>query len=68
MKGRWIVLIAWYVYVSQPATVQSLQTGRTYNVADWVAKDRYLNREFCESKAKEYRRQGYQAICQWVND
>jgi hypothetical protein len=67
-NAHWIALIAWWVYVAEPAAVVDRQTGRTYPTFQWVPKERYLHKEFCESRATEYRRQGQQAVCYFLNE
>ena len=67
-RAHWVILIAWWLYVAEPAAVLDRQTGRVYSTYQWVAKERFLYRDFCESRAKEYRRQGQEAVCQYLND
>lgn len=59
---------AWWLYVAELAAFQSRQTGQVYTTWKWVAKERFLFRDFCESRATELRRQGQQAMCQYVNE
>jgi hypothetical protein len=53
-----VVLLAWWVYVAEPAAALDRQTGHVYPTFKWVAKERFLYRDFCrdfcESRAKEY--------------
>jgi hypothetical protein len=56
------------VYVAEPAAVLDRQTGQVYSTFRWVPKERFLYKDFCESRATEYRRQGQQAVCHYLND
>ena len=67
-RPHWVVLIAWWVYVAEPAAALDRATGQVYSTFQWVAKERFLHKEFCESRAVEYRRQGLQAVCHFLND
>lgn len=66
-SAHWVILIAWWVYVAEPAAAQDAY-GRVYPTVRWVAKERFLYRDFCEGRAKEFRRQGLQAVCQYLDD
>ena len=59
---------AWWLYVAELEAFQSIQTGQVRTAWKWVAKERFLYRDFCESRATELRRQGQQAMCQYVNE
>lgn len=64
---HWMLLLGWWVYVAEPAAWVDAY-GRVYSSYNWVAKERFIFREFCEARATEYRRQGQQSVCQYVND
>lgn len=62
---KWgVVLLAWWVYV--------LTYGAIFPspilVPRWLPQERFLNQEFCEFKAKQLRREGFEAICLFVDD
>ena len=59
---------AWWLYLAELEAFQSIQTGQVRTAWKWVAKERFLYRDFCESRATELRRQGQQAMCQYVNE
>jgi hypothetical protein len=56
------------VYVAEPAAVLDRQTGQVYPTFKWVPKERFLYKDFCEGRATEYRRQGQQAVCHYLNE
>ena len=67
-SAHWVILIAWWVFVNEPAMYIDRQTGRTYPGAKWVAKEKFIYRDFCEGRAKELRSRGEQAVCREIPD
>ncbi len=68
MKVRGVILIAWWLYVYTLVAVPSVQPGYVYMAWNWVPRERFLNKDFCELKARQLSREGQQASCQYVND
>lgn len=68
MNTRGIVLIAWWLYVSTLVFVPGYPYPHAYPAWRWIPKQRFLHREFCELNARQLRREGLEAICQYVDD
>ena len=64
MKTAGVVLLAWWVYVLTYGAI----FPSSILVPRWLPQERFLNREFCEFKAKQLRREGFEAICFYVDD
>lgn len=59
-----IVLLAWWVYVYTYGLIAPSFTL----IPRWIPQERFLHQEFCEFKAKQLRREGFEAICLYVDD
>jgi len=67
-KAHWVALIAWIVYIAEPAAVIDRRTGQAYPTYQWVPKESFLYKDFCESRATEYKRQGQMAACYFMKE
>lgn len=59
-----IVLLGWWVYVYTYVVV----APNVVPILRWLPRERFLNQEFCEFKARQLRRDGLEAICWYVDD
>jgi hypothetical protein len=59
MKTIGIVLLAWWVYVLTYGAI----SPSFVLVPRWLPQQRFLTQEFCEFKARQLRREGFEAIC-----
>jgi hypothetical protein len=68
VRGKSVVLIAWWLYVYTQTIVPSTNPAYGYLAWQWVPRERFLHREFCEFRARQLRREGHHTVCQYVND